>query len=154
VRADGPDRRDAIRRQSLHGADRLAVVAELRVVVVLDDERVGLAGPRDQGVPAFRCQHHSGRPLVSGRRDDGPGTAGGERTDVEAVLVDGYGHGHHAGPASHGNRCVVAVARILERDHADAGPAQGAQRQPEPFGEPAAHHDPLGAGRHRSHRRR
>ncbi len=39
---------DGARRHPLHGADRLAVVAEFAVVVVLDDQPAGGARPRGQ----------------------------------------------------------------------------------------------------------
>jgi hypothetical protein len=55
---------DVIGREALNGADRLAVVAELAVVVVLDDHAPGVTGPLDHPGPAPRRQRHAERELV------------------------------------------------------------------------------------------
>ena len=44
---------DVLRRQALHGADRLAVVAVLRVVVVLDDQAHRARTPTRPTLPAI-----------------------------------------------------------------------------------------------------
>ena len=49
--AGTPRVHDAVGRQPLDRADRLAVVAELGVVVVLDDRPAPALGPRDEGGP-------------------------------------------------------------------------------------------------------
>jgi hypothetical protein len=46
--ARGPEVSDVLWGQPLKRTDRVAVVAELRVVVVLDDQRLVLLRPRDQ----------------------------------------------------------------------------------------------------------
>ena len=51
-------------RQALDRAHRLPVVAELGVVVVLDDETVHSVRPLDQRVSSLGRQHHPGRRLV------------------------------------------------------------------------------------------
>ncbi len=48
----------------LEGADGLAVVAELAVVVVLQDQAAGAARPVDHGGPALRAQRPAERELV------------------------------------------------------------------------------------------
>ncbi len=58
---------DLIRCHSLDGADRLPVVAELAVVVVLDDEATGRARPCGECVTSCGVQGNPGRVLV-GRR--------------------------------------------------------------------------------------
>ena len=56
--------------QALDRADRLAVVAELGVVVVLDDQRAGPRRPVHEGRPAVGREHAARRVLVGGRDDD------------------------------------------------------------------------------------
>ena len=65
-----PDRITRSGRQALQAADRVAVEAELGVVVVLQDDAVARGGPLHQRGPAGRRQHHAGRVLVGGRDQD------------------------------------------------------------------------------------
>jgi len=51
--ADGPQGDHPVGRESLNGADRIPVVAELGVVVVLDDNRTAPGGPVDERQPAL-----------------------------------------------------------------------------------------------------
>ena len=67
--ADAPAVHDAIRAQPLQRADRRAVVAELRVVVVLDDERVRRARPLRELDATLRRQHRAGRIGVRRRHE-------------------------------------------------------------------------------------
>ena len=55
---------DPLRPERLHGPDRLAVVAELPVVVVLDEEPAGPRGPFDGPGPPAGCEHAAQRELV------------------------------------------------------------------------------------------
>ncbi len=57
-------------RGSLQGAYRLAVVAELTVVVVLDDEAAAGARPLDQRSAPRGVERSADRVLVRGRDDD------------------------------------------------------------------------------------
>ncbi len=57
---------DAFRVESLEGADRLAVVAELPVVVVLQDQAAGAPGPVDRRGPPVGVERHPRRELVRG----------------------------------------------------------------------------------------
>ena len=68
-------------------ANGLAVVAQLGVVIVLEDHAAGLAGPVAQREPAFRGEHRAGRELV--RRSDQHGVGRGvtELVDADAELV-------------------------------------------------------------------
>ena len=52
----------------------VAVVAQLRVVVVLDDQRVLVLGPLEQRARRSERQHDAGRELVGRRDDDRPRT--------------------------------------------------------------------------------
>jgi hypothetical protein len=81
---------DVVGREALHGPDRLAVVAELAVVVVLDDHSPGVAGPLDHPGPPRRRERHPERELV--RR-------GQEHRAGRADLVD---HGAAAVHRQHG----------------------------------------------------
>src|SRR5579884_4351556 len=64
------DIHDVIWRGSLQGAYRLAVVAELTVVVVLDDEAAAGARPLDQRSAPRGVEGSADRVLVRGRDDD------------------------------------------------------------------------------------
>ena len=69
--ADGAEGDDLVGCQPLQRADRVTVVAELRVVVVLQHHRIVVASPGEQRVPALRREHDAGGPLVSRGDDDG-----------------------------------------------------------------------------------
>ena len=56
---------DALGVEPLQRAERPAVVAELGVVVVLDDEPPAVARPREQRVAALGPHHGAGRELVA-----------------------------------------------------------------------------------------
>jgi hypothetical protein len=88
-RAEGED---PVRGDSLQHADGLAVVAELGVVVVLDDERVVTAGPLDQRLPPRRRQYHPGGRLVGRGHHHGAGPAGRQGRDVDPEVVHGHVH--------------------------------------------------------------
>ena len=98
--ADRAERDDAVGGQALQRADRVAVVAELGVIVVLDDDPAASAGPRDQLLAAVSGEHDAGGPLVGRGHQDGPGAGALERGDVDAVVVDRDRHGGEAGAAA------------------------------------------------------
>ncbi|MNN07925.1 hypothetical protein D3C81_1207610 [compost metagenome] len=66
-----------------------AVVAELAVVVVFDDQRTQLGGPCQQGVPAWLAHRHAQRELVRGRHVDQP-SAVGDLFHAQAFIVHRY----------------------------------------------------------------
>ena len=66
----GADVGDAPRGHALQRAHRLPVVAELPVVVVLDDQAVRRPRPFGERVPAGRMQGRPGRVLVGGSHHD------------------------------------------------------------------------------------
>ena len=86
--ADRAEGEHPVRGDALQHADRLAVVAELRVVVVLDDVAVVTAGPLHQRVPPRRRQHHPGGRLVRRGHHHGAGPAGRQRGHVDPEVVD------------------------------------------------------------------
>ncbi len=67
-------------------ADPLA--AQLRVVVVLDDQPVAALRPLDQLGAAARAQHRAGRELMGRRHHDRLGAAVAERRDVDPLGID------------------------------------------------------------------
>ncbi len=109
---------DDVAAQPLDRADRLAVVAELRVVVVLDDQRARPRRPVREGRPAIGRQHPARRVLVGGRDDDAVDVEALQEIDPQAVLVDGDAHRVEAGRGE--RRPVLGVGRVLDRDHARA----------------------------------
>lgn len=74
--ADRADVHHVRRVEPLHGPDGLPVVAELAVVVVLDDQSVGGVCPVDDGRPALGVQRAAGRVLVRGRQQHRAGVGG------------------------------------------------------------------------------
>ena len=63
---------DVVRRGALQGADRLPVVAELAVVVVLDDDAADAPRPRGERAGAVRCRVTPGRVMVGRGDHHGP----------------------------------------------------------------------------------
>jgi hypothetical protein len=108
----------------VHGPDRAAVVAELGVVVVLQDQAVDPAGPVEQGAAALRREHHPGRELVGRAHDDRahPGIPV-EVADPQPVAVDPGRRDPQ--PGGHGGRAQPVPAGVFDRDGADAGRSQG-----------------------------
>ncbi len=97
------------------GCGPSAVVAQLAVVIVLEDPRSGAPRPLDERGPSLRRQRHAERHLVR-RGDEHPGEAlvRGELIDVDAAAVDGHGHEFEA--AGDQRRAVQAEARIFDGD--------------------------------------
>ena len=137
---------DVVGRQALERADRVAVVAVLGVVVVLDHQRAGVARPGGERGAPRRLEHDAGGGLV-GRRDEHPvGAGGGDRGDVDAALVDR--HRHELDAAVGDQLARAGVAGILDRDPPRAARAQHAPDHRHRLGDPAADHDPLGRRLH------
>ena len=80
---------DEVGREALQRSDRLAVVAELGVVVVFEDQRAAVARPGDKRRAALGRQDGAGRELVGGGDGDGVEVELGEAGGVEAVVVGG-----------------------------------------------------------------
>ena len=97
--ADRADRDHPVRRQTLHRADRLAVVAELGVVVVLDDD--SRRSRAAQSTSAWRRSGASTTPVgaLVGRGDDhgaGPGGSPARRRRCRCSST-GTAHGRRPG---------------------------------------------------------
>jgi hypothetical protein len=75
----------------------------LGVVVVLDDHPA-VGRPAQQLAPALPVEDDTGGELVGRGQQHRPGTAGTQRTDVEAARVHGDGHD-----------LVAAVLQLLAR---------------------------------------
>lgn len=125
-------------------ADGPAVVAELGVDVVLDDEAPDVAGP-DGFVAALRGHGDAGGALVGGRhRHDAGGAA--------AQLVDGESLGVHGdrveAPAGGEALAGCGVAGVL---HGEPLPGQDPRDQVERVPEAGADHDAVGLDGHPAH---
>src|SRR4051794_1407615 len=141
--ADAQRGREALRRrariddplgvQALQRADRAAVVAELGVVVVLDDQPVGLARPREQLGAALGRHDVADGELMGRRGDHDARAAGDEGGDVDALLARRDRDGLQAGAA--GERGQQREARVLEGDALVARLAQRVAEQAQPVGE-------------------
>jgi len=123
---------------ALHGPDRPAVVAELGVVVVLQDQAVDPAGPGEQGGAALGREHHPGRELVGGAHHDrAHRRVGVEVADPQPVAVDARRHDPQPGPG--GGLPEPVPAGVLDRDGGDAGRPQGLADAAGPVGDAPAH---------------
>jgi hypothetical protein len=91
---------DVIGGEALHGPDRLAVVAELAVVVVLDDHSPGVAGPLHHPGPPLRSERHPERKLV--RRGQQHRARGADLVDHGTAAVDRKHRQPQAGAGGHG----------------------------------------------------
>jgi hypothetical protein len=121
--AHGADQRDDVGSEELHRPDRIAVVAELGVVVVLDHETADLTSPRHElGAPGGR-EHVPQRELMGRRHDDGAHVGSRELVDDEPVGVD---RDRHRPKAVGGQvRADRFAPGVFNPDRCVAGLAQG-----------------------------
>ena len=113
---------DVLGREALEGADGMAVVAVLGVVVVLDHDRSGAARPRDERRPPRRVEHDAGRELVGGRDEHRVRRGGDERAGDDPALVDR--DRHRLEPRVCDQRARAEVGRVLDADPPRAAGAQ------------------------------
>ena len=125
---------NVLRGKRLHRADGLPVEAKLAVVVVLDDEAPGLAGPVDRLRSPFCRQGRAERKLVRRREHDRVG--GAELVDHRASGVDA--HRRQPQPGSGDRVAVPLVPVCLGRDRARAGAAKRMAQKRQPLGEARA----------------
>ena len=79
---------DPLGRETLERPDRPAVVAELGVVVVLDDQRILVLGPLEQRRATLRGHHRARRKLMRGSDHRHLAAGVGERVYDDAPAVD------------------------------------------------------------------
>ena len=142
--ADGAEREHPLRIQSLKGSDGLSVVAELGVVVILQDHAVDLVGPRNQLAAARRAESHPGGALVCRRDQDGTCLGRTERGHVQSLGIDRDRHGLETGAL--GDDVVLARAGIFQADDVDARSGEGREGEGQTLAE-AADHDGVVRGR-------
>ena len=96
-RADIDDGPRAI--EPLQGGEWTADIAELAVVIVLDDPAAGLGRPGQEIEPTRHAHDRTGRILVGGRDIGGPCRRGRRyaAADPQAMLVDRHRHQPRAG---------------------------------------------------------
>jgi hypothetical protein len=137
-------------RESLQRGQRRPVVAELRVVVVLDHE-ASLARPDGKRGAALRRERDARRRLVRRRRQHGVGAGRPQRLDVQAVVVDA--DRHDVGPDVGQQDAVARHPGILDRDPwgAPEHVPERDRQQPERLLGPGRDHDALGVGHHAAH---
>jgi hypothetical protein len=147
--ADRAKRHDPVGREALQRPDRLAVVAELCVVVVFDDDAVAFRRPREQFVAPLGCQDDPAGPLVGGGEQDRADPGRTERAHVDAVVVDRDRDRLDSRPLGCGHRGAVAVPRVLEGHPVHTPAEQHPQHEVESLREAGAGDDVLGVGRGR-----
>ncbi len=135
---------DALGREPVDGPDRLPVVPEFGVVVVLEDQPVAAGSPRLERGPALRRHDRSGGEVVRGRDDDRVRGGPCQRLHDEPVVVDRDRIDHETGPLGGPDR--VALARVLDGDPSRSVGPQDLGHKAEGLGEPVADDDPLGVG--------
>ena len=123
---------------------RRAVVAELGVVVVLDDEAAGAAQRRARR--GAQGEHDAGRALVGG---GGEHDRRVERVDIEAVRIDGHAGERPCPRREH--RAMRRKARVLHGDRARAATGERPPQQRQPLGGARAHHHRVRIGHHAAH---
>ena len=128
-----------LRGERLHGADGLAVVAELSVVVVLDHQSTGGEGPLDRSHAPRRRQRHPERELVGRRQQQRRRVI---TVDHRPVFIDGQRH--RSEPSGGHDRTVLPVAVGLDADCHRALRPQHVAQQRESLGESGAHDDTVG----------
>ena len=103
---------DPLGPQPLERADRLPVVPELGVVVVLDDPARSPVGPVDERGPAIGRQHATGRVLVRGRDEHRVDVRGVQPVDEDPRVVDRDRDDRQ--PALDDRAAVLGVRRVLD----------------------------------------
>jgi hypothetical protein len=131
---------DPLRGEGLDGADWLAVVAELAVVVVFDDQPGGGVGPGDDTAAPVRRKRRAERELMCRGQEHGGGV--GELVDHGPVAVDRDGNGGQ--PGGGGDVTVPRLTVNLHGQCPGAAAAQCLADQPEPLGEAGADDDAVG----------
>ena len=134
--------------ETLEGRQRPAAVAVLAVVIVLEDEGVGLARPLQELEPPGQAHDHAERILVRGRDAGEPGggrefAAGG---DAQPLVVDRYRR--QAGTGGEQRAAHARVAGFLH-PHRVAGVDQHPRHQVERLLRPGNDHDLVRGARHR-----
>ena len=139
----------ALRVEALQGPDRLAVVAVLGVVVVLEHEGVAVGRPREQrGAPLGR-EHDAGRVLVRRGDEHRAHVAAIEGVDVEPAAVDRDGNPFQADRRD--RLAQVGAPGLLDGDASHAARRQRPAGEGEPLRQARGDHDRRGLGGHAAH---
>lgn len=136
---------DVVGREALERPDGRPVVALLRVVVVLEDQRPAADGPGEERRAPLGRQDGAGRRLVGRRDEDAVGVARGERLDHDPGRVDRDRDDLQAGRGD--DPTHLRVGGVLERDAARATRPEDPADEGEPLVEAGARDDPVGVGR-------
>jgi hypothetical protein len=142
--AGGSGVEDAVVGQPLQGVHGLTVVAELAVVVVLDDEGPAALGPRQQLRAARRAQRDAERVLVGGGHRDG-GLAS-ETVDHQPLLV--HRDVAHGEPHLLRQGGVAGLTGVLKGEGRRPLQAERLADEPEGMGVPGADEHAVGPGHH------
>ena len=127
--------------EALQRADGLAVVAELGVVVVLDDQAVAVRRPGEELAPALAAEHDAGGELVRRRYER---RVGGQLPDDHAVGIE---LARHELEAERPDLLVQAVVRgVLDRDAPPSARGEDAQQQVHRLGGALDDEDLVGIG--------
>jgi hypothetical protein len=137
--AAGPDVDHAIGCHALERAERLAVVAIFRVVVVLDEQGVLCFGPREQIGSTSRRHPCAGRELMDRRDDRAPCRCPRQAVDHQPLVVDRNGMDDDVELRE--ERGQPAETGVLDGDIPDAPGLEEPGRELDALQEAVAHHD-------------
>jgi hypothetical protein len=142
--AGGTDIYHAIGGQTLQGANRLAVVSILRVVVVFDDDGTLPRRPLEQRSATFGSEDRTRGVLMRRRDEHAPGIEPTKTIDTDAAIVDGNARGFQ--PARLDIGALIGVSRILDRDSAHPTLTKHTAQQPDALRRPVAEHHSVLSG--------
>src|SRR5439155_25357308 len=139
--ADRADVDDLVGCQTLESTERAPVVAELRVVVVLDHERPTPTSPGREHLPPRAVERATSRIRMRGGDQDCVDAGCCEQSRIEPALVDGDGHGLESGRLDRG--AMPAVAGLLDGHATRARATEYAAEKRQALREASADEDPV-----------
>ncbi|MNQ64176.1 hypothetical protein D3C85_785890 [compost metagenome] len=134
---------------ALQGVGGPALVAELAVVVILDDDRAQRVSPGQQGFTPSLAHGHAQGELVRGRDVDQPG-AFGNRRHLNAFAIDR--HADHLGTVGGEQQAGRRIAGVFH-GHQAAGLDQHSANQVQRLLRTVAHHHVLVLANHPARKR-
>ena len=139
---------DTTRVETLHRTNRLAVVAELTVVVVLDDPTIAPSRPLDERDSPCRRHRHSEGILVRGRHERRTRSSAVEDVDSQSVVIDRNPRDRKAGTCA--ELGMEGERGVFDRDRVETGGAQRLREHAQCLGEATEDDDVLRIGANRA----
>ncbi len=134
---------DVIRGKGLHRADRLAVVSEFAVVVVLDDHATRVHRPLDGAASPLGVEWDTERELVRGGEEQ----CARRPHAIDCGATQVHRHRLHAQSRGLGDVAVQRVAVPFDDERPRSAASQRLTHEPESLRKARADHDALGCDR-------